>query len=254
MTAPIGEDDLMAWVDRRLTAERRSVVDAYLSENPEVARRLVGQQEQSTALANIFAPVAAEPIPSAMRIGAIGSWPHVDWQWWQAIAAALLLATGFGGGWGMRSSTLPPRAGIGALAQEATDNYRVYAVDAQRGAEFGPQAQAELVSWASTRLGSRVAVPDLAAVGYRFVGGRLVATPHGPAAMFLYDGPSLTRLAVMTRPMEIDKVASMTKSVDGDLGRVSWADRGIGFSIVAAHPSAELNSVAESIRRQSFTA
>jgi anti-sigma factor RsiW len=252
MTAPIGEDDLMAWVDRRLPVERRAIVDTYLGENPNVARRLGLQAEQRAALANMFAPVAAEPIPSAMRVSAITSRRRAGPQRWQGIAAALLLAIGFGGGWGMRSSTLPPHAGIGALAQEATDNYRVYAVDAHRGAELGPQAQAQLVSWASARLGSRVAVPDLAAAGYRFAGGRLVATPHGPAVMFLYDGPSLTRLALMTRPMEIDKAARMTESADGDLGRVSWADRGIGFSIVATRPSAELQSVAETVRRQSL--
>jgi len=251
MTTPIGEDDLMAWVDRRLPPERHAIVDGYLADNPDVAQRLALQAEHRAVIAGMFACASTEPIPSAMRVGTIVSHHQTRPQWWQAIAAALLLAVGFGGGWGMRNSTLPPRAGIGALAQEATDNYRVYAVDAQRGAEFGPQAQAELVSWTSERLGSRVAVPDLAAAGYRFAGGRLVATPHGPAAMFLYDGPSSTRLAVVTRPMEIDKAARMTESTDGDLGRVSWADRGVGFSIVAARPTTELQSVAETVRRQS---
>jgi anti-sigma factor RsiW len=51
--------------------------------------------------------------------------------------------------------------------------------------------------------------------------------------------------------MEIDKAARMTESADGDLGRVSWADRGVGFSIVAARPTTELQSVAEAVRRQS---
>jgi len=253
MIAPIGEDDLMAWVDGRLPPERRPLVDAYLAEHREVASQLRLQREQRGALSSAFSAVTSEPIPSAMRVDAIVARHRSGPAWWHAAAAAFLLAIGFGGGWGLRTTTLPPQAGIGALAQEATYNYRVYASDLQRGVEIGPEDRQQLISWASQQIGSRVAIPDLASAGYRFAGGRLVATPHGPAVMFLYEGPSNTRLAVLSRPMEIDKAAGMTSGMDGDINRISWADRGIGFSIVAPRSPADLQPVADAIRRQTLT-
>jgi anti-sigma factor RsiW len=254
MTAPIGEDDLMSWVDRRLPPERASLVEAYLAEHPDVSSRLRSQRGQRAALASAFSVVISEPIPSAMRIDAIAVRRRAGPQWWHAAAAAVLLAVGFGGGWGWRTTTLPPQAGIGALAQEATYSYRVYASDFQRGAEIGPDDRQQLISWASRRIGSRVAIPNLASAGYRFAGGRLVATPHGPAVMFLYDGPSSTRLAVVSRPMEVDKAAGMTPGVEGGINRITWADRGIGYSIVAPRSPEELQPVADTIRRQTLRA
>jgi anti-sigma factor RsiW len=254
MTAPIGEDDLMAWVDGRLPPERTKLVDDYLAEHSHVAGRLRLQREQRLALSVAFSAVTSEPIPSAMRVDAIAARRRLDPQWWHAAAAALLLAVGFGGGWSVRTTTLPPQAGIGALAREATYNYRVYASDLQRGAEIGPDDRRQLVSWASQRIGSRIAIPDLASSGYRFAGGRLVATPHGAAVMFLYEGPSSTRLAVLSRPMEVDKAAGMTATIEGDVNRITWADRGIGYSIVAPGSPAQLQPLADTIRRQALAA
>jgi len=62
MTTPIGEDDLMAWVDRRLPPERHAIVDGYLADNPDVARRLALQAEHRAVIAGMFASVSTEPI------------------------------------------------------------------------------------------------------------------------------------------------------------------------------------------------
>lgn len=251
MTVPVGEDDLTAWVDDRLAAERRPIVERYLADHPEIAARLRQQQEQRSALESLFAPIAAEPIPATMRIEAIAtSRRRARPAWFQTVAAALLLAVGFGGGWGARTRTMPPQAGIGALAHEAGYNYRVYASDAQRPAEMAADDTQQFVSWASRRIGSRVALPDLAAAGYRFAGGRLVATPHGPALLLLYDGAARAGLAVLSRPMDIDKNASMVFTRDGDVQQVSWADRGIGFSVVAPSATTGLQPIAAAIRDQ----
>ncbi|MEG8058698.1 hypothetical protein QP150_20330 [Sphingomonas sp. 22L2VL55-3] len=71
MTSPIGEDDLAAWIDGRLSPERQRLVDAYLEGQPDVHARLREQAEQARALASLFAPIAEEPIPATMRVAAI---------------------------------------------------------------------------------------------------------------------------------------------------------------------------------------
>ena len=45
MTSPIGEDDLAAWIDGRLSPERQRLVDAYLEGQPDVHASLREQAE-----------------------------------------------------------------------------------------------------------------------------------------------------------------------------------------------------------------
>jgi anti-sigma factor RsiW len=88
-----------------------------------------------------------------------------------------------------------------ALAQEATASYNVYAPDRVRPVEVRASDSAQLVQWASDRLQRPVKVPDLAASGCRLMGGRLVATQIGPAAVFMYDDDHGNGLVVLTRQM-----------------------------------------------------
>lgn len=166
------------------------------------------------------------------------------------MAASLLLGLGFSGGWIAHKAPTSPTAGIEALAQEATDSYRVFAADTIRPTELDASQRTQLVQWASSRLGNPVTVPDLAAAGYRFVGGRLVSTNHGPAALLLYADATGDRLGLVTRPMTIDKNARMTETSAGSVGRVTWADGGIGYSVVAEGPAPSLRPVADEVRRQ----
>lgn len=110
---------------------------------------------------------------------------------------------------------------------------------------------AELVQWISGRLNRPVKVPDLASSGYRLMGGRLVATQHGPAAMLMYDDDHGSRVVVLTRPMSsADQNAPMTAHADGGATGFAWADSGIGYSLVGEAPAESLRPVANQVRRQ----
>src|SRR5260370_39848472 len=93
------------------------------------------------------------------------------------------------GGWSLRSTAVErwEASGIAALAQEAAYTFNVYGADRSHPVEFGPTDKAQLVSWISSRTGRTVSVPDLTASGYAFMGGRLVATPHGAAGLLMYS-------------------------------------------------------------------
>ena len=68
------------------------------------------------------------------------------------------------------------------------------------------------------------------------MGGRLIATSHGPAAMFMYDDDRGNRLVVLTRPMSTDQSAPMTPHSGGDVSGFAWADGGMGYSLVGQSP------------------
>jgi anti-sigma factor RsiW len=167
------------------------------------------------------------------------------------MAAMLLLSIGGLGGWAVRGALQASPEGLVALAQEGTASYNVYAPDRVRPVEVRASDSAQLVQWVSDRLHRPVKVPDLAASGYRLMGGRLVATQHGPAAMFMYDDDHGSRLVVLTRPMSrADQNAPMRSQSQGDVGGIAWADDGVGYSLVGHAAPESLRPIANEVRKQ----
>ncbi|WP_299003235.1 anti-sigma factor [uncultured Caulobacter sp.] len=248
---PISEDDLHAYVDEALSSTRRQEVEAYLAAHPDEAKRIGSYVADRAVLRDALAGIAEEPIPPELGLRALIEARRIRQAHWRpAIAAAAVLVVGGLAGWTARGVFAPPPNGVGALSREAADNYRVYASDVHRPVEMDSAQKADLVRWVSNRLRSPVAVPDLSGAGYHFIGGRLVTTPHGPAAMFIYDDANGLRLAVMVRPMEREKNAAMVEREDEDLNGVSWATDGLGYSLVAPRSPNALYPLADEVRRQ----
>jgi anti-sigma factor RsiW len=249
---PITEDDLHAYVDRVLEPERQAEVADYLGAHPEVARRVAAFSDQRSLLREALAPIAEEPLPAKLNLSRMienrARRPSVI-RW--AMAAALLLSIGGLGGWAMRGALQASPGGLGALAQEAAVSYRVYAPDRIRPVEVRASDSAQLVQWVSDRLHRPINVPDLTTSGYRLMGGRLVATDHGPAAMFMYDDDQGGRIVVLTRTMNsADQNAPMTSQSQGDVGGFAWADDGVGYSLVGHAAPDSLRPIANEVRRQ----
>ena len=148
----------------------------------------------------------------------------------------------------------PPGRGIDALAQEAAAGYAVDAPDLERPIEIPAPDLAALDQWVSRRIGRPVRAPDLSGSGFPLLGGRLVATPNGPAGMFLYQAKDGARVAMLVRPMEIDKTASMLRRVEGATEGYAWADRGLGYSMVSAQGAEGLARLSREARRQAVQA
>jgi len=248
---PITEDDLHGYVDQALSAERRAEVASYLDNHPDIAKRFAGFADQRQWLRAALAPIAEEPVPAALNLSRmIESRRRPGPARW-AIAAMLLLCIGGAVGWDLRGSLQPAPGGLAALAQEASDSFEVYAPDRVRPVEMRASDSAELVQWVSSRLHRTVKVPDLSPLGYRLMGGRLIATSHGPAAMFMYDNDRGSRIVMLTRPMNsADQNAPMTARSKGDVAGFTWADGGTGYSVVGQAPAEVLKPLADDVRKQ----
>ncbi|MCA1402671.1 anti-sigma factor [Bradyrhizobium sp. BRP56] len=249
---PITEDDLHAYVDRALEPEREAEVRAYLDKHPDVAKRIAAYSDERNLLRSALLPIAEEPLPPRLNLARMIESPRrrpSSLRW--AIAAMLMLSIGGLGGWMIRGAALAPAGGLAALAEEASDSYKVYASDNTRPVEL--RDSTELAAWVSSRLRQPVKLPDLSKSGYRFMGGRVVPTAHGPAAMFMYDDDHGERLVVLTRPMTSDQNAPMAPHSGGDVAGFSWADGGIGYSLVGPGAAEQLKPLANEIRKQAQT-
>ena len=249
---PITEDDLHGYVDGAIDGARRAEVAAYLQDHPDVAARTANYMKQRDTLRASLAPIAEEPIPLQLNLARMieaRRGPRIS-KWVASLAAALLIFVGGAGGWSLRGTVQPAREGVLALAEEAGDSYSVYAPDRVRPVEIRASEGKELVNWASQRLQRSVTVPDLASSGYRFMGGRLLSTPHGPAVMFMYDNDRGTRLVVLTRAMTVDQNMPMVPHTRGAVNGFAWADNGVGYSLVGPAAPDVLHSLADSVRDQ----
>jgi len=250
---PITDDDLHSYVDQQLAPGRAEEVRAYLADHPEVSARIAGYAEQRERLRVALAPIAEEPLPSRLNLTRM-----IDAQrrpsglpWWASAAAAVaLILLGGVGGWSLNSLSHPAAAGIASLASEAAECYAVFAPDHIRPVELHAADRVDLVDWLTQRLGHQVAAPDLSSAGYRFMGGRMVATAHGPAALFMYDDDHGTRLVLLARPMPTERDSTMSPLAQNAVNGFAWAEHGMGYSLVGP-PSAEiLHPIADAARRQ----
>jgi anti-sigma factor RsiW len=256
----VSDDDLQAYVDDCLDPSRVAVVEAYIASYPEVAARVAAYRQQRQQLRQAFAQ-AVPPRPDSdaalIRLAA-ARWQGRRQRRMLAAVAMIAVIIGIGSGWVLRDivNTVLPLGetlnGLTALADEASTAHLVFAADHKRPIEIDAAHSADLTTWLSNRLARPVVPIDLAAAGYRFMGGRLVATDHGPAALFMYDDDKGTRLSLLIRPMakvdmEAPPRAIKANGVDG----YAWAQRGMGFSLVGATSSANLEQLTTQIRSKS---
>jgi anti-sigma factor RsiW len=254
---PINEDDLQAYVDNALDSRRRAEIEAWLAEHPQVAAQVSADLRVREVLREALLPIADEPLPANLSLERLVERRKYTsgWGFWrngpmQAAAASLLIVMGGVGGWGLRSAQEPSRNGIAALAQEATDSYSVFARDVGRPVEIRAADSPQFVEWASRQLERPVSIPDLSFSGYTFIGGRVIPTPHGPAVLYMFDNDRGTRLTLLSRNMAVERDAPMSFDGRGAVTSVSWAQRGLGFSLVGPLDREVLHPIADAARAQ----
>jgi anti-sigma factor RsiW len=252
----IADDDLHAYVDGQLPPERHAEIARQLQDQPEAAERVAAYAAHREALRAGFASIAAEPVPPRLDLQSLIAKRLTERQTdrrtvWRAAAAVLLaFLLGGGGGWALHGRFGGAPNDLALLAREAIANHVVYTADRKRPTELGAEQRDDLARWVSNRLGRPVAPPDMSSAGFRYMGGRLAATPQGPAGQFMYQNAEGARLTVFVLPMR-DAPDTPTRAVDvGATDGCAWIDKGVGYTVVAPVPPDELHRLAVEVRRQ----
>jgi anti-sigma factor RsiW len=244
---PVTEDELHAYVDGELPAERRSEVEAWLAAHPEDAERVQSWRAMAEALHARYDSVANEPVPQRLELERLERAPR-RFIYGSIAAALIAFIAGGGVGWFARSEASTP-APLQSFTTDALDAHRLYVVEVRHPVEVPGSERAHLQQWLTKRCGWDVRAPELASAGLKLVGGRLLPGPNGPASFLMYESASGERFTIYTSKAQTEAAQMRTTTVDNDTA-MFWADRGVGYVVSGGNDHARLAQVAHAVYEQ----
>ncbi len=256
-------DDLVAYADGQLEAEREREVANYLHVHPEAILQVEAYRQQSTDLHRHFDPALSEPIPKHLLPPerppfALATTQSSTFWGWHAAAAVVWVVLGVTLGWVMKGQLAAPVEQVAlpppspALLRQASIAHAVFAPEVMHPVEVTAKEEAHLVKWLSKRLDKQLRIPTLASQGFTLVGGRLLpAEPGHAAAQFMYENKNGQRLTLYVRAMEKkDPDTSFRFGVNKGIGVFYWIDRDWGYALSGRFERAMLLEIADSAYRQ----
>jgi anti-sigma factor RsiW len=243
---PVTEDELHAYIDNELPAERRSDVEAWLAAHPDAAERVQSWRTMADALHARYDAVADEAVPKRLEIERLERQPR---KWLYGAIAATLAAfiAGGGAGWMAHGAVASPSA-FQNLTVDALDAHRLYVVEVRHPVEVPGSERAHLQQWLTKRCGWDVRAPVLESTGLKLVGGRLLPGPTGPASFLMYESASGERFTLYTSRATTD--AQMRYTAAGNSGAMYWAEGGVGYVLSGPTDKDRLNQVARLVYEQ----
>ena len=246
---PVTEEELHAYVDGELAADRRGAVEQWLAHHGEDAARVAAWRAQADAIRARYGAIANEPVPARFDLDRLA---RAGRRRWRLAAAAVIAAFLIGGGAGWFGRAAFDGAGPARnVTGEALDAHRLYVVEVRHPVEVPGSESVHLSQWLSRRVGYALRAPDLDATGLKLIGGRLLPSPSaGPAAaFFMYEGATGERFTVYCRRAMAPQSALRYRAA-GTVGSFTWVEDDVAFVVSGPAEQARLKKVAEAVYEQ----
>src|SRR4051812_30363635 len=244
---PVTEDELHAYVDNELPAERRGDVEAWLTAPGEGAAGVQWGRGMAEMRPASYFSVLEERVPKRLELERLSAPPR---RWVVSAVAATLVAfiAGGGAGWIAHGAAATPSV-FQSFTVEALDAHRLYVVEVRHPVEVPGVERAHLQQWLTKRCGWEVRAPELGATGLKLVGGRLLPGPTGPASFLMYESASGERFTLYASRASTDST-QMRYTAQASDGALSWADRGVGYVLSGPTDKDRLQQVARLVYDQ----
>ena len=253
--APITQDELMAFIDEELDADRAHSIELQMQHDGELAATIAALRTQQQALHASLDPVLDEPIPPRLLRN------NIPTRFSRArIAAALAwLALGVLMGTQLSGYVLSPQTHVSAQHPSANDlprfvhqavvAYGVFAPEVQHPVELSSANAQALNRWLSSRLQRHMQAPDLTPLGFSLVGGRLLpGETNKPAAQFMYEDRQGQRITMYLRGMAEPTAETAFRFVEqGEVNTFYWVEGDWGYALSGELSRNRLLQVAHSI-------
>ena len=250
--SPVTEDELHAYVDGELPADRQQAVAAWLETHPEQAAQVAAWRAQADSIRARYGAVADEPVPDRLKLDQVLRRDRANGRTWMAAAAAAaLIAFVFGGavGWFAHGASAASPSGFDAFTAEALDAYKLYVVEVRHPVEVPGNERPHLTQWLSKRVGTELRIPDLQSIGLKLVGGRLLPGPTGAAAFYMYEGPSGERFTIYCANATVPETALRYRAKDSTAA-FYWVDDKVAYVVSGPADREKLEAVTKTVWEQ----
>lgn len=244
-TMPVTEDELHAFVDNELPADRQPAVQHWLATHPEDAARVEAWRRIGDAVQLRYGGIADEAVPERLDLDRLARRPR---RRMIGIAAAVLLAFAAGGGIGWFAHNASA-AGIAAAAEpvsamreEAFAAHRLYIAEVRHPVEVRAE-EAHLLPWLSRRIGTTLRAPDLTKYGFRLLGGRLLPGIGAPAALLMYENASGERVTLYSTPLKAPRTSFRYQEAD-TFASIHWVAENYGWVVSGPADKPRLKGIA----------
>jgi|SRR5579862_1942319 len=239
----VGEDELNAYVDGELPADRRIAVEAWLAAHPEDAAKVAAWRKQAELIRAHYGAVADEKPPQRFNVNRLARRRH------GAIAAAIAASVAaflVGGilGWTVRGVEATHSSDLTRFTADALDAYRLYVVEVRHPVEVPGDQRPHLDAWLSKRVGSPLRAPELDKIGLKLVGGRLLPGPTGPTAFFMYESPSGERFTLYCGRTS-DRDTSLRYTTGPQNAAYYWVDGDVAYVLSGPAERDKLHEIAQ---------
>jgi anti-sigma factor RsiW len=240
----VSEDELNAYVDGELPAERLGAVEAWLTTHPDDAMKVAVWRQQAELIRMRYGAVINEKPPQRLnvdrltrrRFGALAA----------GIAATLAaLLIGGAAGWTAHGAIAASPSNLTLFTTDALDAYRLYTVEVRHPVEVPGDQQPHLQDWLSKRVGSQLRPPDLNKQGLKLVGGRLLPGPTGATAFFMYEGASGERFTLYCGRTS-DQQTALRYTAGERNAAYYWVDGNVAYVLSGPPQQDRLHEIAKS--------
>jgi anti-sigma factor RsiW len=151
-------------------------------------------------------------------------------------------------GWVGRAASTPGPASVEAITLEALSAHQLYIAEVRHPIEVRA-AEQHLIPWLSKRVGTNLRMPDLNEYSLKLLGGRLLPGPIGPAAFFMYEGPTGERFTIYCSRSKKARTALRYQS-GGDVAAMHWVESEIGYVVSGPNDRDRLAKIAQTAYEQ----
>lgn len=249
---PVTHDELHAFVDGELPADRQEAVSAWLATHPEDAALVASWRAQAETIRARYGAAAGEPIPERLALdNVIRNSARSGWRTAAAAAAiAAVMAFTVGGvaGWMARGASASAPSNFESFTNEALAAHRLYIGEVRHPIEVRA-AEAHLLPWLSRRIGTNIRAPELSSFDLTLLGGRLLPGVNGPAALFMYESGSGERFTLYCSKVALERTG-LRYNANEQFAAIRWIEGGYGYVVSGPIDKPRLKAIARSSYEQ----
>lgn len=240
----VNEDELHAYVDGELPADRRGAVEAWLAAHLDDAAKVAAWRNQADLIRSHYGPIASEKLPSRLDLARLAHRRRIGVAAMAAAAVIVAFLAGGVTGWSVRGAEATSPSDLARFTSDALDAYRLYTVEVRHPVEVPGDQRPHLVEWLSKRVGSPLRAPELEKIGLKLVGGRLLPGPTGASAFFMYEGASGERFTLYCGHTSVQQTA-LRYTTGKQNAAYYWVDRNLVYVLSGPAERDKLYAVAQ---------